>query len=112
MPSTAVTEFLQLGTGIAVLFRGNISMLDSFPNAPFLFSLQGPVIKAEVGDTVLVTFANKADKNYSIMAHGVSYNKLSEGVAYLDGKFLAVTLTRIKDCTFASRFTCSSYILK
>ncbi|XP_014372908.1 hephaestin-like protein 1 [Alligator sinensis] len=45
----------------------------------------GPVIKAEVGDTVLVTFANKADKNYSIMAHGVSYNKLSEGVAYLDG---------------------------
>uniref|UniRef100_A0A7M4FAK8 Hephaestin like 1 n=1 Tax=Crocodylus porosus TaxID=8502 RepID=A0A7M4FAK8_CROPO len=49
----------------------------------------GPVIKAEVGDTVLVTFANKADKNYSIMAHGVSYNKLSEGVAYLDGKFLA-----------------------
>ncbi|XP_062440569.1 ferroxidase HEPHL1 [Rhea pennata] len=45
----------------------------------------GPVIKAEVGDTVLVTFANKAKRNYSIMAHGVSYSKLSEGVTYLDG---------------------------
>uniref|UniRef100_A0A8C0VUK4 ferroxidase n=1 Tax=Cyanistes caeruleus TaxID=156563 RepID=A0A8C0VUK4_CYACU len=39
----------------------------------------GPVIKAEVGDTVLVTFANKARRSYSIMAHGVSFSKLSEG---------------------------------
>ncbi|KAB1271889.1 Hephaestin-like protein 1 [Camelus dromedarius] len=31
----------------------------------------GPVIKAEVGDTLLVTFANKADKVYSILPHGV-----------------------------------------
>uniref|UniRef100_A0A8C8VR32 ferroxidase n=1 Tax=Pelusios castaneus TaxID=367368 RepID=A0A8C8VR32_9SAUR len=45
----------------------------------------GPVIKAEVGDTLLVTFANKAEKNYSIMPHGVSYSKESEGTLYLDG---------------------------
>uniref|UniRef100_A0A8C3L583 ferroxidase n=1 Tax=Chrysolophus pictus TaxID=9089 RepID=A0A8C3L583_CHRPC len=45
----------------------------------------GPVIKAEVGDTVLVTFANKARRSYSIMAHGVSFSKLSEGAPYLDG---------------------------
>uniref|UniRef100_A0A8D0HH34 ferroxidase n=1 Tax=Sphenodon punctatus TaxID=8508 RepID=A0A8D0HH34_SPHPU len=45
----------------------------------------GPVIKAEVGDSVLVTFANKADRNYSIMPHGVTYSKLSEGAPYLDG---------------------------
>ncbi|XP_067424284.1 ferroxidase HEPHL1 [Emydura macquarii macquarii] len=45
----------------------------------------GPVIKAEVGDTLLVTFANKAEKNYSIMPHGVSYSKESEGTPYLDG---------------------------
>uniref|UniRef100_A0A8B9EC93 ferroxidase n=1 Tax=Anser cygnoides TaxID=8845 RepID=A0A8B9EC93_ANSCY len=45
----------------------------------------GPVIKAEVGDTVLVTFANKAKRSYSIMAHGVSFSKLSEGAPYLDG---------------------------
>uniref|UniRef100_A0A8C5X323 ferroxidase n=1 Tax=Malurus cyaneus samueli TaxID=2593467 RepID=A0A8C5X323_9PASS len=42
----------------------------------------GPVIKAEVGDTVLVTFANKARRSYSIMAHGVSFSKLSEGAPY------------------------------
>uniref|UniRef100_A0A8C8SXK0 ferroxidase n=1 Tax=Pelusios castaneus TaxID=367368 RepID=A0A8C8SXK0_9SAUR len=41
---------------------------------------------AEVGDTLLVTFANKAEKNYSIMPHGVSYSKESEGTLYLDGK--------------------------
>uniref|UniRef100_A0A674K7B4 ferroxidase n=1 Tax=Terrapene triunguis TaxID=2587831 RepID=A0A674K7B4_9SAUR len=52
----------------------------------------GPVIKAEVGDTLLVTFANKAEKNYSIMPHGVSYSKQSEGTSYLDGTFqLCVT---------------------
>uniref|UniRef100_A0A8C3TS56 ferroxidase n=1 Tax=Catharus ustulatus TaxID=91951 RepID=A0A8C3TS56_CATUS len=45
----------------------------------------GPVIKAEVGDTLLVTFANKARRSYSIMAHGVSFSKLSEGAPYLDG---------------------------
>ncbi|XP_075775476.1 ferroxidase HEPHL1 isoform X2 [Pelodiscus sinensis] len=44
----------------------------------------GPVIKAEVGDTLLVTFANKAEKNYSIMPHGVIYSKQSEGTPYLD----------------------------
>ncbi|XP_054830441.1 ferroxidase HEPHL1 [Eublepharis macularius] len=45
----------------------------------------GPVIKAEVGDTILVTFANKADKNYSMMPHGVAFNKSSEGAPYFDG---------------------------
>uniref|UniRef100_G1R633 ferroxidase n=1 Tax=Nomascus leucogenys TaxID=61853 RepID=G1R633_NOMLE len=38
----------------------------------------GPVIKAEVGDTLLVTFANKADKVYSILPHGVIYDKASD----------------------------------
>uniref|UniRef100_A0A663LPN6 Hephaestin like 1 n=1 Tax=Athene cunicularia TaxID=194338 RepID=A0A663LPN6_ATHCN len=47
----------------------------------------GPVIKAEVGDTVLVTFANKAKRSYSIMAHGVSFSKLSEGTRFLSPKF-------------------------
>uniref|UniRef100_A0A8C0H0B5 ferroxidase n=1 Tax=Chelonoidis abingdonii TaxID=106734 RepID=A0A8C0H0B5_CHEAB len=53
----------------------------------------GPVIKAEVGDTLLVTFANKAEKNYSIMPHGVSYSKQSEGTSYLDGIFKVVCRT-------------------
>lgn len=67
-------------------FGGNMlesSLPNTFPHSVF----QGPVIKAEVGDTVLVTFANKARRSYSIMAHGVSFSKLSEGAPYLDGKF-------------------------
>ncbi|XP_036602582.1 ferroxidase HEPHL1 isoform X1 [Trichosurus vulpecula] len=45
----------------------------------------GPVIKAEVGDTIKVTFANKADRVYSILPHGVFYNKASDAAPNLDG---------------------------
>ncbi|XP_062950422.1 ferroxidase HEPHL1 [Cynocephalus volans] len=45
----------------------------------------GPVIKAEVGDTLLVTFANKADKVYSILPHGVIYDKASDATPNIDG---------------------------
>ena len=52
-----------------------------------LFSgFPGPVIKAEVGDTLLVTFANKADKVYSILPHGVFYDKGSDAAPNIDGK--------------------------
>lgn len=46
----------------------------------------GPVIKAEVGDILLVTFANKADKVYSILPHGVFYDKASDAGPNVDGK--------------------------
>ncbi|XP_051485937.1 hephaestin isoform X1 [Apus apus] len=45
----------------------------------------GPVIKAEVGDTILVTFVNKASWPFSIQPHGVSYGKAWEGMWYHDG---------------------------
>ncbi|NP_001178922.2 ferroxidase HEPHL1 [Rattus norvegicus] len=45
----------------------------------------GPVIKAEVGDILLVTFANKADKVYSILPHGVFYDKASDAGPNVDG---------------------------
>lgn len=48
-------------------------------------SILGPVIKAEVGDTILVTFFNKASWPFSIHPHGVSYGKASEGMWYHDG---------------------------
>ncbi|KAG8453015.1 hypothetical protein GDO86_004720 [Hymenochirus boettgeri] len=41
-------------------------------------------ILGEVGDTIVVVFANKADREYSIMPHGVSFNKDSEGAKYAD----------------------------
>ncbi|KAM9600289.1 hephaestin isoform 2-T4 [Morphnus guianensis] len=45
----------------------------------------GPVIKAEVGDTILVMFVNKASWPFSIQPHGVSYGKAWEGMRYHDG---------------------------
>src|SRR3954454_14164857 len=45
----------------------------------------GPVIRAEVGDTIKVVFKNNATRPYSIHVHGVLYNKDSEGAPYNDG---------------------------
>lgn len=35
------------------------------------FSPVGPIIKAEVGEQIVITFKNKASRPYSISAHGV-----------------------------------------
>jgi FtsP/CotA-like multicopper oxidase with cupredoxin domain len=45
----------------------------------------GPVIRAEVGDTLRVVFKNNASRPYSVHPHGVFYTKDSEGTSYLDG---------------------------
>jgi len=45
----------------------------------------GPVIRAEVGDTIKVVFNNNATRPYSMHPHGVFYAKDSEGTGYLDG---------------------------
>jgi manganese oxidase len=42
----------------------------------------GPVLHAEVGDTIQVVFRNNATHPYSIHPHGVAYDKSSEGTAY------------------------------
>jgi FtsP/CotA-like multicopper oxidase with cupredoxin domain len=47
--------------------------------------LLGPIIHAQVGDTVKVVFKNNASRPYSIHPHGVLYKKDSEGVVYHDG---------------------------
>src|SRR3954454_8461698 len=47
--------------------------------------LLGPVIRAEVGDTIKIVFRNNATRPYSIHVHGVLYNKDSEGAPYNDG---------------------------
>ncbi|XP_051869845.1 coagulation factor V [Pristis pectinata] len=44
----------------------------------------GPVIRAEVNDVIKVTFKNLASRPYSIHAHGVTYEKSSEGMSYED----------------------------
>jgi len=45
----------------------------------------GPLIRAEVGDTIQVLFRNNAHQPHSIHPHGVFYNKDSEGAPYNDG---------------------------
>ena len=45
----------------------------------------GPVIRAEVGDTVRIVFRNNATHPYSMHPHGLLYAKDSEGAGYADG---------------------------
>ncbi|OPJ75537.1 ceruloplasmin [Patagioenas fasciata monilis] len=44
--------------------------------------LLGPVIKAEVGESIRVTFRNNASRPFSIQPHGLSYRKSDEGASY------------------------------
>jgi hephaestin len=45
----------------------------------------GPLIRAEVGDTIRVVFKNNGTRPYSVHPHGVFYEKASEGAQYDDG---------------------------
>jgi FtsP/CotA-like multicopper oxidase with cupredoxin domain len=54
------------------------------PRPPELGTL-GPIIRAEVGDTIVVHFKNNASQPYSLHPHGVFYQKNSEGAEYNDG---------------------------
>lgn len=45
----------------------------------------GPLIRAEVGDTVKVIFKNNTRDFCTMHPHGLSYDKLSEGANYKDG---------------------------
>jgi FtsP/CotA-like multicopper oxidase with cupredoxin domain len=47
--------------------------------------LLGPVIRAEVGDSIRVVFRNNGTRPFSVHPHGVIYNKDSEGSPYADG---------------------------
>jgi len=66
-------------------------MDDSFatlkPRSPELahMGLLGPVIRAEVGDTIKVVFRNRASFPFSLHPHGVAYTRDSEGAMYADG---------------------------
>uniref|UniRef100_A0A669PRN5 ferroxidase n=1 Tax=Phasianus colchicus TaxID=9054 RepID=A0A669PRN5_PHACC len=51
---------------------------------PAWMGLLGPTIRAEVYDTVVITFKNLASHPYNLHAVGVSYWKASEGAGYED----------------------------
>ncbi len=48
----------------------------------YYLGIVGPVLHAEVGDTIHVLMKNKATHPYSMHPHGVAYEKSSEGTAY------------------------------
>ena len=56
------------------------------PRAPqdAYLGLLGPILRAEVGDTITVVFKNNASRPYSMHPHGVFYEKTSEGSMYAD----------------------------
>src|ERR1700727_2221661 len=52
------------------------------PQAEWL-GILGPVIRAEVGDTIIVDFMNRGQAPHSIHPHGLRYDKDNEGAMYL-----------------------------
>lgn len=54
---------------------------DRRPEENYL-GILGPVLHAEVGDTIKVLFKNNATHAFSMHPHGVRYEKASEGTAY------------------------------
>ncbi|XP_076602278.1 coagulation factor V [Chaetodon auriga] len=72
-----------------VVFR---SYMDSSFSTPEIrgeidehLGILGPVIKAEVGQSIMVVFRNNANRPYSLHPNGVSYTKQTEGLSYEDG---------------------------
>jgi manganese oxidase len=71
------------------LYRGytdsSFRHLQPRPTDQQYLGLLGPVIRAEVGDTIKVVFRNNCPFAASIHPHGVFYAKDSEGAPYNDG---------------------------
>ena len=50
---------------------------------PIWLGILGPVIRAEVGDEVVVEFLNRSRRGHDIHPHGLRYDKINEGSLYL-----------------------------
>jgi FtsP/CotA-like multicopper oxidase with cupredoxin domain len=90
-------ENTYLASGPARIGRVNLkSLFREYTDATFTtllprsdawkhLGLLGPVIHAEVGDTIRVVFMNHTPRPASMHPHGVFYDKGSEGALYADG---------------------------
>jgi manganese oxidase len=63
----------------------SFSTLKVRPPEEQYLGILGPILRAEVGDTIKVVFKNNASHPYSMHPHGVVYQKDSEGADYNDG---------------------------
>ncbi|HTZ98370.1 MAG TPA: multicopper oxidase domain-containing protein [Terriglobales bacterium] len=50
---------------------------------PEWLGILGPIIRGEVGDTIIVDFFNRSRRPHSIHPHGLRYDKANEGALYL-----------------------------
>src|SRR5262249_21174824 len=50
---------------------------------PEWLGILGPILRAEVGDSIVVDFLNRSQRAYNIHPHGVRYNKDNEGAPYV-----------------------------
>uniref|UniRef100_A0A668B007 Coagulation factor V n=1 Tax=Myripristis murdjan TaxID=586833 RepID=A0A668B007_9TELE len=67
-----------------VIFRGYLDSTFSVPDirgeVEEHLGILGPLIKAEVGQSIMVVFRNNANRPFSLHPKGVSYTKLAEGL--------------------------------
>ncbi|KAM4545939.1 ferroxidase HEPHL1 isoform 2-T2 [Odontesthes bonariensis] len=77
------------GRYLKVIYReytdNTFTTLKSTTPNPEHLGILGPVLRAEEGDILRVTFVNKADRHYSIQPHGLHYDKHFQGSGYEDG---------------------------
>ena len=52
------------------------------PQPPWL-GILGPVLRAEVGDEIVVHFLNRSRRSHNLHPHGLRYDKASEGAFYV-----------------------------
>ncbi|XP_074078065.1 coagulation factor V [Macrotis lagotis] len=81
-------DFIENTVYKKVIFRSYLDSTFSVPdprgeNEEHL-GILGPIIRAEVDDVIQVRFKNLASRPYSLHAHGLSYEKSSEGKSYED----------------------------
>lgn len=94
-PFDQTKVFLQRGPGrigsryLKTLYRGftdaSFRIMTAARSAEGPPGVLGPVIRAEVGDTVRVVFRNRTGFPTSIHAHGVFYAQGASGAPYADG---------------------------
>src|SRR5262249_15267406 len=61
---------------------GSFSMLKTRSSEENYLGILGPILHAEVGDTIVVHFRNNTRLSIGIHPHGVLYEKSSEGAHY------------------------------
>lgn len=65
---------------------------------PAWLGFLGPVLRAEVGDVILVHLKNFASRNYSIHPHGVFYEKDAEGKKLQNGNSAKICERTLPHC--------------